>query len=286
MKKLLFAMAIGAALAWLFDPDAGSRRRDALKPQARRAGPHRPGRRAAVRPPLGDRLHAARSSPSMPLIDRSPSMSTPTLSRCRTGTRHRRLVDAARATVHDLASTAADLATGRRRGRRHRRRRRRRAARGPARAGRRSGRRRQGPHRSDAASLVQAAGCSSPPGSRRSSSSPGGCGAVRRPARASTTAPATDTYRAPGDRRRPSPAADRRRRAATRSGPAPPSGAGGSVVSGPAARRPMLATDALSVGVVVVVVAAVRFASARSCGAAGGTRASARCRRARRSRSG
>lgn len=31
MKKLLFAMAIGAALAWLFDPDAGSRRRESLK---------------------------------------------------------------------------------------------------------------------------------------------------------------------------------------------------------------------------------------------------------------
>ena len=31
MKKLLFAMAIGAALAWLFDPDAGSRRRDTLR---------------------------------------------------------------------------------------------------------------------------------------------------------------------------------------------------------------------------------------------------------------
>lgn len=31
MKKLLFAMAIGAALAWLFDPDAGSRRRDGLR---------------------------------------------------------------------------------------------------------------------------------------------------------------------------------------------------------------------------------------------------------------
>lgn len=31
MKKLLFAMAVGAALAWLFDPDAGSRRRDSLK---------------------------------------------------------------------------------------------------------------------------------------------------------------------------------------------------------------------------------------------------------------
>lgn len=31
MKKLLFAMAIGAALAWLFDPDAGSRRRDMIR---------------------------------------------------------------------------------------------------------------------------------------------------------------------------------------------------------------------------------------------------------------
>ncbi len=31
MKKLLFAMAIGAGLAWLFDPESGSRRRDALR---------------------------------------------------------------------------------------------------------------------------------------------------------------------------------------------------------------------------------------------------------------
>jgi hypothetical protein len=31
MKKLLFAMAIGAALAWLFDPDSGSRRRDSMR---------------------------------------------------------------------------------------------------------------------------------------------------------------------------------------------------------------------------------------------------------------
>ncbi len=31
MKKLLFAMAVGAALAWLFDPDAGSKRRDSLR---------------------------------------------------------------------------------------------------------------------------------------------------------------------------------------------------------------------------------------------------------------
>jgi hypothetical protein len=31
MKKLLFAMAIGAALAWLFDPDSGSKRREVLR---------------------------------------------------------------------------------------------------------------------------------------------------------------------------------------------------------------------------------------------------------------
>ena len=31
MRKLLFAMAIGAALAWLFDPDAESRRRDMIR---------------------------------------------------------------------------------------------------------------------------------------------------------------------------------------------------------------------------------------------------------------
>ena len=31
MKKLLLAMGIGAALAWLFDPDAGSRRRDMVR---------------------------------------------------------------------------------------------------------------------------------------------------------------------------------------------------------------------------------------------------------------
>jgi hypothetical protein len=31
MKKLLLAMGIGAGLAWLFDPDAGSRRREMLR---------------------------------------------------------------------------------------------------------------------------------------------------------------------------------------------------------------------------------------------------------------
>jgi hypothetical protein len=31
MKKLLFAMAIGAALAWAFDPELGSRRRDSVR---------------------------------------------------------------------------------------------------------------------------------------------------------------------------------------------------------------------------------------------------------------
>jgi hypothetical protein len=31
MKKLLFAMAVGAALAWLFDPESGSRRREMVR---------------------------------------------------------------------------------------------------------------------------------------------------------------------------------------------------------------------------------------------------------------
>ena len=31
MKKLLISMAIGAALAWAFDPDQGSRRREQVK---------------------------------------------------------------------------------------------------------------------------------------------------------------------------------------------------------------------------------------------------------------
>ena len=38
MKKLLVAMALGAALAWLFDPDAGSRRRDAVRSKLERRG--------------------------------------------------------------------------------------------------------------------------------------------------------------------------------------------------------------------------------------------------------
>ena len=31
MKKLVLAMAAGAALAWLFDPDNGSHRRESVK---------------------------------------------------------------------------------------------------------------------------------------------------------------------------------------------------------------------------------------------------------------
>ncbi|MET0144355.1 MAG: hypothetical protein ABW328_06170 [Ilumatobacteraceae bacterium] len=31
MKKLLIAMALGAALAWLLDPDSGARRREIIK---------------------------------------------------------------------------------------------------------------------------------------------------------------------------------------------------------------------------------------------------------------
>jgi len=31
MKKLLFAMAVGASLAWAFDPDQGPRRRELVR---------------------------------------------------------------------------------------------------------------------------------------------------------------------------------------------------------------------------------------------------------------
>ena len=53
MKKLLFAMAIGAALAWLFDPDAGSRRRETLKRKLDEKGLTGPPRR---RPTVPDRV--------------------------------------------------------------------------------------------------------------------------------------------------------------------------------------------------------------------------------------
>ena len=33
MKKLVIAMAVGAALAWAFDPDNGSRRRERVRQQ-------------------------------------------------------------------------------------------------------------------------------------------------------------------------------------------------------------------------------------------------------------
>lgn len=38
MKKLLFAMLIGAALAWLFDPDSGPKRREGLRTKLDDAG--------------------------------------------------------------------------------------------------------------------------------------------------------------------------------------------------------------------------------------------------------
>jgi hypothetical protein len=38
MKKLLVAMALGAGLAWLFDPDAGSRRREGLRAKMEGSG--------------------------------------------------------------------------------------------------------------------------------------------------------------------------------------------------------------------------------------------------------
>ena len=38
MKKLVIAMAVGAALAWAFDPDNGSRRRENVRRQLEAKG--------------------------------------------------------------------------------------------------------------------------------------------------------------------------------------------------------------------------------------------------------
>jgi hypothetical protein len=38
MKKLLFGMTVGAALAWLFDPDTGSRRRMSIRRKLEQRG--------------------------------------------------------------------------------------------------------------------------------------------------------------------------------------------------------------------------------------------------------
>lgn len=55
MKKLLFAMAIGAALAWLFDPDTGSRRRDLIRRKLEERGLTSPAGTAPVAPaPIAD----------------------------------------------------------------------------------------------------------------------------------------------------------------------------------------------------------------------------------------
>jgi len=43
MKKLLIAMAIGAGLAWLFDPDNGTRRRESVRRKLDERGLTAPG---------------------------------------------------------------------------------------------------------------------------------------------------------------------------------------------------------------------------------------------------
>jgi hypothetical protein len=50
MRKLLLAMALGAALAWLFDPQSGSRRRDALRRKLDERGLTRPAMPAPAMP--------------------------------------------------------------------------------------------------------------------------------------------------------------------------------------------------------------------------------------------
>jgi len=42
MRKMLFALAIGAALAYLFDPQLGAKRRDGLKSKLDRSGSKAP----------------------------------------------------------------------------------------------------------------------------------------------------------------------------------------------------------------------------------------------------
>ena len=54
MKKLLFAMAIGAALAWLFDPDAGSRRRDLIRRKLEERGLTGPSPAPTIPSPVAD----------------------------------------------------------------------------------------------------------------------------------------------------------------------------------------------------------------------------------------
>ena len=50
MKKLLFAMALGAALAWLLDPDNGARRRSSLKRRIDKTGVTAPSGRSPIAP--------------------------------------------------------------------------------------------------------------------------------------------------------------------------------------------------------------------------------------------
>jgi len=63
MKKLLLAMALGAALAWLFDPEAGSKRRDSLR------------RKLNERGITGKGAPAAPGTPP-PLVDDAPTLLT------------------------------------------------------------------------------------------------------------------------------------------------------------------------------------------------------------------
>jgi hypothetical protein len=60
MKKLLFAMALGAGLAWLFDPDAGSRRRASLKRKIDKTGLTAP----AGRPPAAPTVVSTNHTPA------------------------------------------------------------------------------------------------------------------------------------------------------------------------------------------------------------------------------
>jgi hypothetical protein len=66
MKKLLFAMALGAALAWLFDPDTGSRRRASLKRKIERSGLTAPAGRSPSAPTVVSTNHTPAAVATIP----------------------------------------------------------------------------------------------------------------------------------------------------------------------------------------------------------------------------
>lgn len=65
-------MALGAALAWLFDPDAGSRRRDAVRSKLERRGMGGMTSASAPQPAMRSTGSALDNGPSAPTVASIP----------------------------------------------------------------------------------------------------------------------------------------------------------------------------------------------------------------------